>query len=159
MVWYAACYGHTRAKGDRAPYPGDAALALMQAILICLWWLADVNKTLTLLTFNRSKALGTSIDVAAAEQTTAELNSRLKEGVASISKSCSADIVVEWMAHAVCTTLRGNHVTTLCCPAIACMTFLLYNLSAAALEATAYICAEHAELHAECASKVTSLRQ
>ncbi len=100
----------------------------MQAILICLWWLGDVNKTLALLTFNRRKALGTSIDVAATEQRIAELNSSLEEGVASISKSCSAYIFVEWMADAVWATLRGNHVTTLCRPAITCMTSLLYNL-------------------------------
>ncbi len=100
-MWYAACYGRTRATGDTAPYPGDAALALMQAILVLLWWLGDVNKTLALLTFNRCKALGTSVDVAAAEQRTAELSSCLKEGMASISESCGAYMLVEWMAHAV----------------------------------------------------------
>jgi len=46
VVWYAACYGRTRATGDMAPYPGDAALALMQTIFICLWRLADVHREL-----------------------------------------------------------------------------------------------------------------
>jgi hypothetical protein len=46
VVWYAACYGRTRATGDMAPYPGDAALALMQTIFICLWRLVDVHREL-----------------------------------------------------------------------------------------------------------------
>ncbi len=98
LVCYAACYGRTRAKGDRAPYPGDAALVLMQATFICLWWLGDVNQALVLLTSDCSKGLGTCFDVAAAEQRTVELNSWLQEGVASVSKSCGAYIFVDgWL--------------------------------------------------------------
>ena len=96
----------------------------MQAIFICLWWLGDVNKELALLIVDRCKALGTSTDVAAAEQRTVDLNSWLQEGVESISESCGAYILVEWMAHAVWATLRGNQVTTLCCPAITLHHFL-----------------------------------
>lgn len=73
----------------------------MQALLVCLWWLGDVNKELALLTLNRCKALSTSIDVAAAEQRTAELNSCLKEGVASLGKSYGAYTFMKWLAHAV----------------------------------------------------------
>ncbi|KAL0056322.1 hypothetical protein WJX82_010026 [Trebouxia sp. C0006] len=41
-----ACYGRTRATGDTAPYPGDAAFALMQTNFICLWRLGDVHREL-----------------------------------------------------------------------------------------------------------------
>jgi len=69
----------------------------MQAMFICLWRVGDVNKELALLTLDRCKALGTSIDVAAAEQRTVVLNSCLDKGVASISKSCGAYMLVVWI--------------------------------------------------------------
>jgi len=132
-VWFAACYRHTRAAGDTAPYPGDAALALMQAIFICLWRLAAVNRELALLTLDRCKALGTSVSVAAAEARTVELNSCLDKGVASISKSCCAYMLVDWAAHAVRAILRGNHVTALCCSSVTCTTLLLYSIESSCI--------------------------
>ncbi len=127
-MWYAACYRHTRAAGDTAPYPGDAALAHMKAIFICLCQLAAVNRELALLTLDRCKALSTSIDVAAAEARTVELNSCLDKSMASISKSCCAYMLVDWVAHAAEAILRGNHVTALCCSPVTCTTLSLYNL-------------------------------
>ncbi len=95
-MWHAACYGRTRAEGDTAPYTGDAALALMQAIFVSLWRLAEVNRELAL-----------HIDDAAAEQRTVDLNSCLDKGIASISKSRCAYMPINWVAHAVRAILKG----------------------------------------------------
>jgi len=96
-VWYAACYRHTRAKGETGPYPRGAALALMKAIFICLCQLAIMTRELALLTLNRCKARSSSIDVAAAEARTVHLNSCLKKSMASISKSRCAYRLVDWV--------------------------------------------------------------
>ncbi len=96
-MWYAACYRHTRAKGDTCPYPGGAALALLKAIFICLCQLAIMNMELALLTLDRCKAQRTSIDVAAAEARMVRLNSCLKKSMGSISKSCCVYKLVDWV--------------------------------------------------------------
>ncbi len=105
-MWHAACYGRTRAEGDTAPYTGDAALALMQAIFVSLWRLAEVNRELALHSY-RCRSVSTSIDDAAAEQRTVDLNSCLDKGIASISKSRCAYMPINWVAHAVRAILKG----------------------------------------------------
>jgi len=97
-VWYAACYRHTRAKGETGPYPRGAALALMKAIFICLCQLAIMTRELALLTLDRCKARRTSIDVAAAEARAVHLGSCLKKSMASISKSRCVSKLVDWVA-------------------------------------------------------------
>lgn len=96
-MWYAACYRHTRAAEDTAPYPGDAALALMKAVFICLCQLTVVNSQLALLTVNRCKARSTSIDVAAAEALSVELNSCLEKSIASIRESHCVYKLGDWV--------------------------------------------------------------
>ena len=86
------------------------------------------EQTLALLTFDRCRALGTTINVPAADQRTFELYSCMNKDVTSIRKSCGAYMFVECMAHAVWATLRRNHVTILCCPAVTCTASLLYKL-------------------------------
>ena len=101
-MWYAACYGRTRATADTAPYPGDAALAVMQALFVSLWRLAAGSKELALLTFERCKAhaMGTSVNVAAPDARSVELKNDLNKGMASISKSRCAYMLVVCVAHA-----------------------------------------------------------
>jgi len=108
-VRYAARYGLTRAEGDTAAYPGDAALAVMQALFISLWRLAAVSKELALLTFERCKvhAMGTSVNVAAPDARSVELNNDLNKGMASISKSRCAYMLVVCVAHAVRAIFKG----------------------------------------------------
>lgn len=98
-MWYAAHYRHTRAKGDTAPYPGDAALALMQSLFICLCQLAVMNRELALLTLDRCKARSSPIYVAAAEARTVYLNSCLEKSMASISKSRCVYKLVDYVAN------------------------------------------------------------
>ncbi len=108
-MWYAARYGRTRAEGDTAAYPGDVALAVMQALFISLWRLAAVSKELALLTFERCKAhaMGASVNVAAPDARSVELDSDLNKGMASISKSRCAYLLVNWVAHAVRAIFKG----------------------------------------------------
>ena len=128
-MWYAACYRHTRAQGDTAPYPGGAALALMKAIFICLCQLAIMTRELALLTLNRCKARSSSIDVSHAVRT----------GL--------------WTG---CPSSRGN-VVRKSCHSFVCFTCHLHDFVAVqpastALQIAAYICAKYP-------GKATFLRQ
>ena len=109
-MWYAACYGRTRAKGDTAPYPGDAALALMQAIFICLWRLGDVNRELAqaLDIFDHCHALGDRANAAKAKQSLDKVQSLLDTVKNAISKLCCASVLVAQLARVVRAILTRN---------------------------------------------------
>ncbi len=118
VVWYAACYGRTRATGDMAPYPGDAALALMQTIFICLWRLADVHRELAQATdmLTHFHALHRDRATAAKAKESLKPAQSLMDTIKNaISKPrCSSVLVaqlahVAHVAHVVRAILKQNH--------------------------------------------------
>ncbi len=111
LVWYAACYGRTRATGDTAPYPGDAALALMQTIFICLWRLGDVNRELAqaMDMLDHCHALRDKAIAAKAKESLKPVQSLMDTIKNAISKPRRASAPVAHVSHVVRATLNENH--------------------------------------------------
>ncbi len=113
-MWYAACYGRTRAIEDITPYPGDAALALMQTIFICLWRLGDVHRELaqTMDMLDHCHALREQAIAAKAKESLKQVQSLMDTIKNAISKPrCSSVLVAQvvHVAHVVRANLKQTH--------------------------------------------------
>ena len=114
LVWYSACYGRTRATGDTAPYPGDAAFALMQTNFICLWRLGDVHRELaqTMDMLDHCHTLRDKAIAAKAKESLNQVQSLMDTVKNAISKPrCSSMLVAQvvHVAHVVRADLKQTH--------------------------------------------------
>ena len=114
LVWYSACYGRTRATGDTAPYPGDAAFALMQTNFICLWRLGDVHRELaqTMDMLDHCHALRDKAIAAKAKESLNQVQSLMDTVKNAISTPrCSSMLVAQvvHVAHVVRADLKQTH--------------------------------------------------